>query len=194
LGWQKINLVGHSMGGRNSMTFSVKYPERVQSLVIEDIGPEANLESLTKIAELVEGVPTPFHDRHAAREYFTKEFPRVFAHRYKVNDLAQYLHANIVETETGEADWRFSKTAILDSVRFGRNKDRWDEIQAISCPTLLIRGELTDELSPEVYERMLKTNPKINGVQIPNAAHWVHFDQPEKFIETLKDFLDKCQV
>jgi len=40
LQWQKVNLVGHSMGGRNALEFAHEHPERLQSLVIEDIGPE----------------------------------------------------------------------------------------------------------------------------------------------------------
>jgi pimeloyl-ACP methyl ester carboxylesterase len=40
LGWSRIRLVGHSMGGRVALTFAALYPERVESLVIVDIGPE----------------------------------------------------------------------------------------------------------------------------------------------------------
>ena len=32
-------LIGHSMGARNSMVFTSKYPDKVQKLVIVDIDP-----------------------------------------------------------------------------------------------------------------------------------------------------------
>jgi len=32
LGWARVTLVGHSMGGHNSMSFSAWHPERVQAL------------------------------------------------------------------------------------------------------------------------------------------------------------------
>lgn len=41
LGFKKIILVGHSMGGRNALHFASAYPERIEKLVIEDIGPKA---------------------------------------------------------------------------------------------------------------------------------------------------------
>jgi pimeloyl-ACP methyl ester carboxylesterase len=48
LGWQKIHLVGHSMGGRNAFHFAGLYPERVQKLVVEDISPAQMLKALAK--------------------------------------------------------------------------------------------------------------------------------------------------
>src|SRR3712207_2123744 len=42
LGWDKFILCGHSMGGRNVLVFASMYPEKVEKLIIEDIGPESN--------------------------------------------------------------------------------------------------------------------------------------------------------
>ena len=39
LGLDKIHLIGHSMGGKVAMLFGLTYPERLNSLVIADIGP-----------------------------------------------------------------------------------------------------------------------------------------------------------
>src|SRR4051812_15656878 len=39
LGWEKIHLVGHSMGGRNALEFAQLFPRRIDHLVIEDITP-----------------------------------------------------------------------------------------------------------------------------------------------------------
>jgi pimeloyl-ACP methyl ester carboxylesterase len=55
-------------------------------------------------------------------------------------------------------------------------------------PTLLVRGENSEELSRENYQRMLASNSMLQGVEIPNAGHWVHADQTQAFVETLKEF------
>ena len=39
LGIQKMHLIGHSMGGKVAMLFALKYPERLEKLIIADIGP-----------------------------------------------------------------------------------------------------------------------------------------------------------
>jgi len=37
---QKIQLLGHSMGGKTAMTFAVNYPEMIEKLMVADIGPK----------------------------------------------------------------------------------------------------------------------------------------------------------
>lgn len=181
LKWETIDLVGHSMGGRNAMAFAANHPSRVKKLVIEDIGPEANPASVRKIEALLAKIPTPFVDKRKAKEFMLNELGDPA--------LGQYLYSNLIETSPSVFDWQFSKLAILESVRTGRLTDRWDHIEALRCPTLLIRGAKSDEISEETYEKILRTNPKIQGVTIADAGHWVHFDQPLKFIEEIEKFL-----
>ncbi|MFT7232560.1 MAG: esterase, partial [Cyclobacteriaceae bacterium] len=39
-GHNNVILIGHSMGGKAAMNFAVKYPEKVDKLIIVDIGPK----------------------------------------------------------------------------------------------------------------------------------------------------------
>lgn len=181
LKWHKASIVGHSMGGRNAFVFAAQHPERVEKLVIEDIGPLGSTESVKKIELILAKVPTPFNDKRVAKETILAAFTDQV--------LAQYFYSNIAEVAPGVFDWRFSKDAILQSVREGRDHDRWHYWQNIKAPTLLIRGERSDELDEQTYNKMLQTNPNAQGVVIADAGHWVHFDQPVAFIESLKSFL-----
>jgi esterase len=36
----KVNIIGHSMGGKVAMFFAVQYPDKVNKLVVADIGPK----------------------------------------------------------------------------------------------------------------------------------------------------------
>lgn len=189
LGWEKIHLVGHSMGGRNSIAFASRWPQRLVKLVVEDIGPEGNLQNAQKLNALIDGVPTPFPSRKEAKEFFLNEFPRKFADRKAVLTLGQFLYSNIVETSDGRADWRFSVKAIRESVQEGRARDRWDQWKAITTETLLVRGSESDEISPETMQEMLAQNHHARGIVIEKAGHWVHFEQPEAFIQCVSDFL-----
>lgn len=190
LGWATIDLVGHSMGGRNALNFAYRYPERVRRLVIEDIGPNVEENAIERIKKLLEIVPTPFASKEKARIFFTDEFTEKAKDYPQPKALGQYLYANIeVDTEKGSANWRFSKEAIIKSMEAGRAQDRWHEIESLRMPCLLIRGANSTDLSRASFEEILKRNPKIKGVEIEKAGHWVHFDQPELFITALKDFI-----
>jgi pimeloyl-ACP methyl ester carboxylesterase len=189
IGWDRFYLVGHSMGGRNALAFASKFGERLIKLVIEDIGPESAPAAVEYYRRLLDFVPTPFPNKLAAKEFFMNDFQRsLFAQKNPVT-LGQYLYSNIIENEDGTADWRFSKDAILAAVIQGRAKDQWDELRAVSMPTLIIRGENSTELPQDVYERMLVSNPRIQGKVIPNAGHWVHSDQPQAFLKALLEFV-----
>lgn len=190
LGFEKIILVGHSMGGRNVLNFAYRFPERVEKLVIEDIGPEANPNASEYYEYLLNLVPTPFVNREAAKKFLLQDFVQIAKTREKVDMLAQYFYANMEDKPDGTVDWRFSKNGIIESVKAGREKERWQELEALSMPTLLIRGENSQELSQQVYERMLASNSNIQGVLISGAGHWVHSDKPQEFIAALKAFVD----
>lgn len=189
LGWDKFILVGHSMGGRNVLNFASRFPDRLSHLVVEDIGPEANPHAHEYYEYLLNLVPTPFSSREAAKTYFFEDFVKNAKTRENVQVMANYFYSNMEEKANGSVDWRFSKKGIIDSVRQGRNEDRWGEVEGLQVPTLLVRGSRSNELSRENYEKMLALNPMIKGVEIAEAGHWVHSDQPQAFTEALKMFV-----
>jgi esterase len=191
LGWKSIHLVGHSMGGRAAYYFASHFQDRVTRLVIEDIGPSMYQQGADFISRLLDSVPVPFIDKRTARSWFDSEFQAIFASHPKKEQLAEYLYANLMENEQKEAVWRFSEAAIRESIAQGRARERWEDIAELSVPTLVVRGENSTDLPREIYLRMLKTNPLIEGIEIPGAGHWIHADQPEMFIEALRTFFDK---
>ena len=188
LGWDSFILVGHSMGGRNALAFAHKYPQKVQKLVIEDIGPEPQFEAIEYYQKMLNSVPTPFPSRLEAKEFFLNVWPTLGVVHDNVMALGQYLNSNLEEKEDGRVDWRFSRAAILASVTQGRAKDVWHELRGLTMPTLVIRGQNSRELSPEVFQRMILANPNIRGVEISNAGHWVHADQSQEFLRNILEF------
>lgn len=189
LGWESFILVGHSMGGRNVLNFASQHPERVSKLVVEDIGPEASADALPYYEKLLGMIPTPFASREAARLFFQGEFLEKAKTRDNVEMLGKFFYSNLEDKPDGTTDWRFSKQGIFDSVTEGRALDRWNEVESLKVPTLWIRGDHSRELSRENYEKILASNALITGVEIPNAGHWVHADQPALFTEALKQFV-----
>lgn len=189
LGWDKINLVGHSMGGRNALLFASRFAEKIEHLVIEDIGPESQAKATEYYEKLLGSVPTPFPNKKAAKDFFMNEFPKNTWIRGELQTIGLYLYSNIIDKPDGSADWRFSRNAIIESVALGRAKDHWQEFSSLSIPTLVMRGAQSPDLSSEVFQRMLKSNPRVSGAQVDNAGHWIHYDQPEEFIRIIKSFV-----
>lgn len=193
LGWSKTILVGHSMGGRNALEFAVHFAHRVNVLVVEDIGPEAHFGAITRIEKLLDLVPTPFASREEARTFFESEYPELISFYPGARVVAKFFLTNIEQKPDGGWSWRFDKSAILSALREGRNEDRWDAWRNLKMPVLLVRGERSADLTPEIFARMQKELPSAKAVEIAGAGHWVHFDQPEAFIRTLQEFFLTCE-
>jgi pimeloyl-ACP methyl ester carboxylesterase len=189
LKWSKIDLVGHSMGGRNALVFANLYPEYLNKLMIVDIGPEINELSGEKIKKLIEMIPTPFSNRTEAKTYFSGPFLERTRNNPQKEILAQYLYSNLQELDNGSVDWRFSRSGILETLHEGRTQSRWREIEQLRVPTLLVRGENSEDLTRDVYNRALNANKVIKGVEVPGVGHWVHSEKPEEFSEILSNFL-----
>ena len=60
LGLDKFVLVGHSMGGRNSMAYAGQNPGKLEKLVIVDVGPVLDSRGSNRIAEEIRNVPEEF--------------------------------------------------------------------------------------------------------------------------------------
>jgi pimeloyl-ACP methyl ester carboxylesterase len=58
---------------------------------------------------------------------------------------------------------------------------------------LWIAGAHSTYVLPEDRARMDELFPSTRLVTIKNAGHWVHSEQPEVFLETLRRFLDAVE-
>jgi pimeloyl-ACP methyl ester carboxylesterase len=65
----------------------------------------------------------------------------------------------------------------------------WRACANITAPTLIIRGALSDVLSPEVAARMLEVMPDARLTQVDNSGHSVPLDAPEAFLAAARAFL-----
>ena len=192
LGWDKFHLVGHSMGARNAMVFADLYPEKVRTLTLEDMGPEADSQSYVYYEKMLNSVPTPFKSKVEMKSFFTQNFEKNFTSKEPISVLSTFLQANIEQVNDSDLfDWRFSKQAIIETVKEGHAKDRWGEISRFKMPVMLIRGENSHVLKQETYSKMLEANPKIHGVVIKQAGHWIHYEKYEEFTSILREFLGK---
>ncbi|MCB0348346.1 MAG: alpha/beta hydrolase [Bdellovibrionales bacterium] len=184
LGWNKIILMGHSMGGRNAIYFAHQFPKTVEALIIEDIGPESSSSSIHRLEEIIESVAVPYSSKKEAKDDLL--------HKHSPT-LAQFLISSLEEVN-GEVVWRLSKRGILQSLYSGREQSHWKEWQGISAPSLVIRGEKSTDLDKETFQKMLSTNPNAKGVEIAKAGHWVHFEQPDAVTSAVKDFLEGIKL
>jgi pimeloyl-ACP methyl ester carboxylesterase len=168
LGLGPVALLGHSLGGVNAYQYAARHTDRVSALVVEDIGAVV-ASDWTFTERLTRGAPS-------RPELLTA-----------LGRLAPYLECAIRETADG---WGFSfdHTDTMASQR-ALSGDHGADWAAVRCPTLLVRGTRSDELSAAEAGRMTAARPGVRLVELP-AGHVVHHDAPEAFAAAVGEFLD----
>jgi pimeloyl-ACP methyl ester carboxylesterase len=185
LAWPRVTLVGHSMGARVAVQFAADHPERVDKLILVDMGPVSDLAGMLRTEEKIRFVPVPFKNRDEARAFFDGPF----LEKFKNEVVKQFFYANLDQDAQGQMNWRFFLPGIFEILWQSRVGNQWAQFKALQVPTLLVRGRLSTDLQPEVYEKVLAENPHIQGVVVEGAGHWVHVEKPEELHEIFKGFL-----
>ena len=179
-------LMGHSMGGRNSMAFTARYPESVTRLIIVDIGPTGDPRGAERIQREIHAVPEVFDSFDDVVAYMSEQ------NRYTSDAvLRRRLRYATTSLPDGKVGWRYDR-AIREQSRHGTGApavDLWPELPKITCPKLIVRGLETDLLSPEVAQQMLDTLPHAQLAEVERAAHMVFEENPDGFIEAVRPYL-----
>ena len=188
LGLDTFVLVGHSMGGRNSMAFTARYPEKVQKLIIVDVGPVIDPKGAERMSKEIREVPEEFDNFDSLVEHMGKQ------NRFAADSvLRRRLQYATKELPNGKLGWRYD-LAIREQRRQGTvapAADLWPALTQITCPALIVRGTDTDLLSPEVAHQMEGALVQGTLVEVTRAGHMVFEDNPEDFISQLNSFLGR---
>ena len=182
LGWRSAVLVGHSMGGHNSIACAAWHPDRVRGLAIVDSRPAIPAERLAKMKERGERPPRRRPTMEAAVTAFRLLPPETTADPALLAHLAR---AGVVWRD-GAVTTRFDPACYAARVPI----DGWTLLGRIVAPTLVVRGERSPILPRPMAERLVAELATARLVEIPGAYHHVVLDQPEAFDRELERFLD----
>jgi len=187
----KFVLVGHSMGGANTMVYAFRHPEKVVAAVVEDMGPRPSTPSagMMRIARELEGTPQEFASWAEAEAFWLKQRPLISNEAMQVR-----LQSTLRELPGGRIAWKYDFEGIRKA-RLGtdetRQVDLWPPVCGLKCPTLVLRGALSDILSRETAEEMARANPRIRWVEVPDASHPIHDDNLPVFNREVAGFLER---
>jgi len=181
LGWERMTLVGHSMGGHNAMAFAAWHPERTAGLVVVDSRPYLPPDRVQRMRE---------RGRRPARVHASEE-AAVAAFRLLPRETVADpgLLAHMARTGLARADggfrFRFDPACYADR----KPVDCWPLLARVTAPTLVVRGEHSPVLPLNMAARMLETISNAELVEIPGAYHHLTLDAPEAFGAALARFL-----
>ncbi|MEA2866577.1 MAG: hypothetical protein QOE39_1292 [Bradyrhizobium sp.] len=182
----RFAIVGHSMGGTNATNYAAAHPDRISALVIVDSAPELDPAGLGRIRSELAVTPKGFPDRATARSFL-----RTMHIRASDASIETRLDWMLIADGQGALTWRIDP-AIFDPKMTPDSPERsWKALRSVKCPTLVVRGSLSDLVTSACADRMVDKLASGFRAEVPNAAHMVLEDNPEGFNAVALPFLDR---
>ncbi len=176
----KIDLIGHSMGGKIAMLFASTYPKLVDKLIIADIGPKYYKPHHQDILAGLNAV-----------DFSTKpdrsEVEEVLAHYIPDFGTRQFLMKSLFWREQGQLAFRFNLEVFNDKIEeVGKELPIEKHFEN---PTLFIRGGNSRYILDSDLPDIKRQFPNFELKTIPNVGHWLHAENPDLFLGITLDFL-----
>ena len=184
-------VLGHSMGGKVAMMFAAEYPELVTGLIVADIAPKSYnlIDRPYKTVlehELILGL---MEELNLVAVASRKEIDHFLAEKLHNPTLRQFLIKNIHRNKDDYFEWKINVPVLkhaLVSITSGVSSEWFDDRSPIlSYPVTFIRGLNSEYISDSDIPMIKKIYPEARVIDIPDAGHWLHAEQPEKFCEAV---------
>ena len=172
----KWDVLGHSMGGKAAMVLALKYPEKVNRLIVADIAPVAYTHTQTQNINRMRRVDLEtVKDRKDAAE--------------QMGDLDDGLQAFFLQSlDLKERRWKLNLDALeanmADIVGFPDVPGQFDG------EALFLSGAKSDYVLPEYRARIRDLFPNSHFAKLPGTGHWLHAEKPREFEAAVRTFLN----
>ncbi|MEE4199501.1 alpha/beta fold hydrolase [Erythrobacter sp.] len=172
--------IGTSMGGLMTMMLAAADRTRIEAAVLNDIGPEIDPAGVARIGDYVgqaRSYPTWVHAARSLADIHGAAFPR-----YDLDDWLKMAKRTMTLGQNGRISYDYDM-AIAEPFRQGGESPEgnlWPLFDALhDVPTLLVRGALSDLLTPRTVEAMAARHSDLQTVTIPEVGHAPTLDEPE---------------
>lgn len=194
-----VTIVSHSWGANTSLRYAGLFPENVRKIVaIEGLFPTPEREAMMKNVPFARRVRDFIGEKRKAAGRLPRRYPTLedaYARMkgenpYLTDEQARHLTRHgINRNEDGTFSWKFDPHLNVDGAPYDITIEQRNELwKAITCPSLLLNGADSWAGNP-IENGMIEHFRNAEVIEFENAGHWLHHDQFDKFIATLKDFL-----
>lgn len=192
LGLERISVLGSSYGGMVAQGYAIRYPDRVANLILVSTAP--SYRCLEDARRIVSERGTPDQQRVCQWLWDGAFESETQLHEYYRTMGPMY--STRFDAEKFDRSWSRG-IRNLEQTNFGfagfmRSFDFIDQLQSITCPTLVLVGA-HDWICPVnhsqlIAEKILRAHLKI----FANSAHSIAEDEPEAYLKAVRGFLTSC--
>jgi pimeloyl-ACP methyl ester carboxylesterase len=176
-GVERVVAIGTSMGGILAAGMAVAMPTALVGAVINDVGPEIGTRGLDRIVAYLRD-SGPLADWTAVVAKLRANFPNLPA--YADADWLKIAQATYRESHDGllYPDWdtRLVKPLLADGSEGYNLMALFAALRRV--PVLLVRGERSDVLQADAFDRMGTLLPQARRLTVPGVGHAPSLAEP----------------
>lgn len=178
---QKVNILGHSMGGKVAMLFAVTYPKLVEKLLVADIAPKYYEPHHEHILAALNAVNFSIQNSR-------KKVEEVLNIYIQDPGIIQFLLKNVYWKTKEQLAFRFNITALtLHNSEVG---EALPSFTHFDNPTLFLKGEKSNYITKDDIPLIEAHFSNAKIVTIKKAGHWLHAENPVQFYNEVIQFLN----
>ena len=177
LGHDKIHVIGHSLGGMIGPAYAHRFPQHTLSVGLLSTAAGRNDEDRAKLKAVGDAMESkgvmPVINTLVERWYtddFIAQYPdKIEMRKKQVEDTPENVFLSVF--------WIYATTEMAP----------W--LSEVTCPCLVLTGELDGGCNPRLNEFMHNTLPNSELVILDGIKHSILIEGPERVLPHVKDFL-----
>jgi pimeloyl-ACP methyl ester carboxylesterase len=181
LGWPRLHIAGMSLGGNVAFHFAARYPSRVLSLSMVDVGPgvvfdaSGEMRAFVQQASRVQSIDALVDSVMALRPRGDRE-------------LIEYRYAHLMRRmPDGSWQWKRDLRKPTDFEHIFRKLDEIPSLaHRIDCPALVARGARSRIFPEDRAIAFAAMFPDGRCAVIPDAGHNIQEDNPKALADEVR--------
>ncbi|MCT4615397.1 MAG: alpha/beta fold hydrolase [Marinifilaceae bacterium] len=186
----KFYLIGHSMGGKIAMEYSINNSARILSMIIIDIAPKdysIDNKAFDTHKKIINSMLNLNLYEYKSRLEIDSELKK----EIKEDRVRAFILKNLKRDKNNKFDWKLNILAIDKNIKtiMANNLEQYSALK-ISSPCLFVKAANSSYIDAKDYNNIRNIFPNSQIEIIDNCGHWVHAEQPNILLKTILYFLD----
>lgn len=195
LGLARTALLGFSLGGLASLYLTARHPQLCAALMLVDVAPRLEQDGVRRIRDFMSR-----HDSFADLDEVVAALREYNPNRPPDSIRAESLMRNLRRRPDGRWEWHYDKyfrTPIPEGSEYRSrimgltHEELLADAAKVQCPTLVVRGAMSDVLSEDGVRELQETIPHAEAATVDRAGHQVAGDRNDAFLVAVTPFLTR---
>jgi esterase len=192
LALKKFFLAGHSMGGKTAISFALKWPERLNGLLIADISPftyeSDNHSEYSQHTSILNAMLLSDLRGISVRT----EAESLLKEKIPSENIRGLILKNLRRMPDNTFTWKLNVVSLvknLGKIMEGIKRQTDFNQQITGFPVIFLKGGNSDYIPPKDFRDILHVFPAADIIEVPGSGHWIQVDKPEEVVKYLKSLL-----